>query len=229
MVPNLGALSISGDRGSTLHTASAAGMDELSREGGLQTAQSPQQWANTIGATGCQSKAPPCHCASCQRGKLRHLLALLDLLLKQKTSHGSNPAPGSITWQKNTAWLPMGELAAGSGSLGCDAGVGRGGAGASQAPRLSIPSPSHPHPLQAQHWGGSDARLQERGSFAGRTQSAGSRLGPASWPQIKSTNRKVVQREPGSQGQAGSESSKLEDKTAAAAAGRPIFLQLKLQ
>lgn len=99
MVTNLGAPSISGDRGSTLHTASAAAMDELSR--GLQTVQSPQQLANTIGATGCQPEAPPCHCASCQREKLRHLLDLLDLLLKQKASHGSNPAPGSITWQKN--------------------------------------------------------------------------------------------------------------------------------
>lgn len=108
MVPNLGAPSISEDRGSTLHTASAAGMDELSREGGLETAQSPQQRANTIGATGCQSKAPPCHCASCQRGKLRHLLALLDLLLKQKTSHGSNPAPGSITWQKKYSLAAQG-------------------------------------------------------------------------------------------------------------------------
>lgn len=41
MVPRLGAPSVSGDRGSTLHTASAAGMDELSREGGLQTLHNP--------------------------------------------------------------------------------------------------------------------------------------------------------------------------------------------
>lgn len=52
---------------------------------------------------------------------------------------------------------------------------------------------------------------------------------PSSRLQIKPANRKMAQREPGSWGQPGSESSKLEDKTVALAAGQPVFHHFKSQ
>lgn len=77
---------------------------------------------------------------------------------------------------------------------------------------IPVPTPSHPHPVSSsslshphpfQHSTQSCSHAVLQGlSLARQAQSAGTRHGPASWPQIKSTNRKVVQREPGSRDRA---------------------------
>lgn len=87
-----------------------------------------------------------------------------------------------------------------------------------RAPGCSSPRPRPRHGA----WSGAQAGwFRSKMGFALRV--------PSSRLQIKPANRKMVQREPGSWGQPGSESSKLEDKMVALAAGQPVFHHFKSQ